>query len=212
MNVVGSPQQWIGLIDSLLPDILQLVVTSWPSMPKLESDAREDPTTEAFCRVLRQNRSASDLPFRIDTQMVELDPAAGQDQGRLDIAFSPLVNREDIYFCLECKRLNVPQNPGVRAYANEYVVFGMVRFIRGQYAAMVRHGGMLGYVLDRNINTAIQHLSAAIVAHAADLGMSQPAQISPSAVQPSNGNMRETHHQRDQNLGAFLIHHLFVAN
>ncbi|MGY3622039.1 hypothetical protein [Bradyrhizobium sp. USDA 10063] len=144
--------------------------------------------------------------------MVELDPAAGQDQGRLDIAFSPLVNREDIYFCLECKRLNVPHNPGVRTYANEYVVFGMVRFVRGQYAAMVRHGGMLGYVLDGNINAAIQSVSAAIVAHAADLGMSQPAQISISSVQQSNGDMRETYHQRDQCLGAFLIHHMFVSN
>ncbi|MGY3622036.1 hypothetical protein [Bradyrhizobium sp. USDA 10063] len=58
MNVVGSPSHWIDLIDSLLPDILQLVVASWQSMPLLELDAREDPTTEALCRVLRQNRSA----------------------------------------------------------------------------------------------------------------------------------------------------------
>jgi hypothetical protein len=212
MNVAGNPSQWIGLVDALLPDILQLVVGSWQAMPPLAPDAREDPTTEGLCRVLRQNRSASDLPFRIDTQMVELDPAAGQDQGRLDIAFSPLINREDIYFCLECKRLNVPQNPGIRTYATEYVVFGMVRFVRGQYAAMVRHGGMLGYVLDGNVNAAIQSVSAAIVGHAIDLGMSEPAQISASSIQPSNGNMRETQHQRDQSLGAFLIHHIFVPN
>ncbi|MEA2916556.1 MAG: hypothetical protein QOJ15_8637, partial [Bradyrhizobium sp.] len=30
--------------------------------------------------------------------MIELDPTAGQDQGRMDIAFQPLVPREDIYF------------------------------------------------------------------------------------------------------------------
>jgi hypothetical protein len=212
MNVVGSPSRWIGLIDSLLPDILQLVVASWQAMPILAPDAREDPTTESLCRLLRQNRSTSDLPFRIDTQMVELDPAAGQDQGRLDIAFSPLVNREDIYFCLECKRLNVPQNSGVRTYANEYVVFGMVRFVRGQYAAMMRHGGMLGYVLDGNVDAAIQGVSAAIAGHAVDLGMSQPVQISTSSIQASNRDMRETRHQRDQGLGEFLIHHLFVPN
>jgi hypothetical protein len=212
MNIVGSPSQWIGLIDSLLPDIFQLVVASWQAMPNLAADAREDPTTEVFCRLLRQNRNASALPFRIDTQMVELDPAAGQDQGRLDIAFSPLVNREDIYFCLECKRLNVPQNPGVRTYANEYVVFGMVRFVRGQYAAMVKHGGMLGYVLDGNVNRAVQTVTAAIAGHAADLGMPIPARISVSSIQPTNANMRETQHQRDQKLGDFSIHHIFVPN
>lgn len=212
MNVFGSPSHWTGLINSLIPDILQLVVASWQAMPALPPNALEDPTTETFCRLLRQNRNSSNLPFRIDTQMVELDPAAGQDQGRLDIAFSPLVNREDIYFCLECKRLNVPQGQGVRTYANEYVVFGMLRFVRGQYAAMVRHGGMLGYVLDGNVTVAIQNVSAAIGGHAANLGMSNPVQILASSLQPMNANMRETQHQRGQGLGGFLIQHIFVSN
>ena len=211
MSIVGNPSQWIGLIDSLLPDIFQLVATSWQAMPPLAPDALEDPTTEALCKMLRQNRNAGDLPFRIDTQMVELEPAAGQDQGRLDIAFSPLVNREDIYFCLECKRLNVPQNPGVRTYANEYVIFGMMRFVRGQYSASVNHGGMLAYVLDKNISAAIGSVSGAIAHHATDLGMTQPIQLGPSSVQPTNPNMRETSHQRGGRLGAFLIHHIFVA-
>jgi hypothetical protein len=155
MSVFGSPSQWTGFIDFLIPDILQLVLASWQAMPPPPPDALEDPTTEALCRLLRQNRNSSDLPFRIDIQMVELDPAAGQDQGRLDIVFSPLINREDVYFCLECKRLNVPQDGRVRSYAHEYVVYGMFRFIRGQYGAMVRHGGMLGYVLDGNVTAAI---------------------------------------------------------
>jgi hypothetical protein len=211
MTVVGNPSQWIGLIDSLLPNIFQLVAASWQAMPPLAPDALEDPTTEAFCKILRQNRSAGDLPFRIDTQMVELEPAAGQDQGRLDIAFSPLVNREDIYFCLECKRLNVPQNPGVRTYANEYVVFGMMRFVSGQYGAAVSHGGMLGYVLDGNVDAAIGSALAAIVCHATDLGMTPPVQLRPSSIEPTNPHMRETPHQRGGALGAFLIHHIFVA-
>lgn len=175
------------------------------------ADALEDPTTEALCKTLRQNRNASDLPFRIDTQMVELETAAGQDQGRLDIAFSPLVPRENIYFCLECKRLNVPQNPGVRTYANEYVAFGMVRFVSGRYSAAVRHGGMLGYVLDGNIDAAIVNVSAPIARYAVELGMDQPAQFRPSSIQPTNPHMRETPHQRVGGLGAFVIHHIFVS-
>lgn len=211
MTVFGNPSQWIGLIDSLLPNIFRLVAASWQAMPPLEPDALEDPTTEALCKLLRQNRNASDLPFRIDTQMVELEPAAGQDQGRLDITFSPLVNREDIYFCLECKRLNVPQNPGVRTYANEYVVFGMMRFVTGQYGAAVHHGGMLGYVLDGNVDAAIGNVLAATVRHATDLETTQPVQLRPSSIEPTNPHMRETPHRRGGTLGAFLIHHIFVA-
>jgi len=121
--------------------------------------------------------------------MVELDPAAGQDQGRMDIAFSPLVPREDVYFSLECKRLNVVNGKRVRAYSREYVVFGMVRFIRGQYAAMVRHGGMLGYVLDGNVNRAIQNVGGAIQTHHLDLGMESPGEMLPSSIRPGDSRI-----------------------
>ena len=211
MNTVGDPSKWADLIDSLVPDIVQLVFDAWQVMPALSPVALEDPTTKALCRLLKLNRTAADLPFRIDTQFVELDPAAGEDEGRCDIVFSPPINREDIYFCLECKRLNVPKSKGVRSCASEYVAFGMLRFVRGQYAPKVRHGGMLGYVLNGNIDGAIRSVTAAIIRRAADLGMS-PATVSASTVQPKNRNMRETEHRRAQGLGPLQVHHIFVAN
>ena len=170
------------------------------------------PTTETLCRLLRQNRNSGSLPFQIHIQMVELDPAAGQDQGRMDIAFSPLVPREDVYFSLECKRLNVVNGKRVRAYSREYVVFGMVRFIRGQYAAMVRHGGMLGYVLDGNVNRAIQNVGGAIQTHHLDLGMESPGEMLPSSIRPGDSRIRETHHTRQRNVSPFLIHHILVPS
>ena len=91
------------------------------------------------------------MMFQIDTQVVELEPAPGEDLGRLDIAFRPLIPREDIYFCLETKRLNVIKDGQTRTYASEYVRFGMMRFVTGQYAKAVRHGGMIGYVLDGDL-------------------------------------------------------------
>ncbi|MET4236336.1 hypothetical protein ABIA85_009651 [Bradyrhizobium sp. LA6.10] len=211
MNSVGDPSKWSDLIDSLVPDIVQLVLDTWQGMPALSRDELEDPTTKALCRLLKLNRTAADLPFRIDTQFVELDPAAGEDEGRCDIIFSPPINREDIYFCLECKRLNVPRFKGVRTYASEYVSFGMLRFVRGQYAPRVRHGGMLGYVLNGNIDSAIRSVTAAIVRRATDLGMA-PATVLASTVQPTNRNMRETKHRRTQGLGPFQVQHMFVAN
>ena len=130
MNLIGIPDSWLDLFNSLVPDILDLVTSTWQNMPILASDAREDPTTEELCRRLRQNRSASELPFRIDIQLVELDPAADADQGRMDIVFSPLIPSEEIYFCLECKRLNAVSGDQIYVLTpTEYVIHGMLRFV-----------------------------------------------------------------------------------
>lgn len=211
MMMVGTPDQWVDLIDTMVPNILDLVTSAWEEMPPLAGDAHEDPTTETLCRLLRQHRNACELPFRIDYQMVELDPAAGQDQGRLDIAFSPMVPRENIYFALECKRLNVVGPGGVRSYAGEYVIHGMRRFIHGQYAAVVRHGGMLAYVLDRQLDSAIQNVSNAIRQRHVDLGMAPPGRMLASSVRDATTRFRETRHMRAHNSDPFAIHHIFVV-
>lgn len=209
MKAVGVPTQWIDLIDSLVPDILDLVVASWSLMPAIDPASREDPITDELCRRLRANRSSSDLPFRIDIQMVELDPNPGEIQGRLDIVFSPMVPREDVYFCLECKRLNVPNGSSIRSFATEYVTRGMMRFVRGQYGRRIRHGGMLGYVFDGNFAAAFAAITNAIRARLTELGSDPPGDMKPSTVRPSDRNCRETHHMRG-GLGEFVIHHQLV--
>lgn len=114
MSVLGSPSDWAGFLERMLPDILRLVVDAWRTLPSPITDDREDEITNVFCRVLRENRTVRELPLFVDTQMVELDPTMGQDLGRLDIAFRPTglsgPPSESIYFCLECKRLNVVKN------------------------------------------------------------------------------------------------------
>ena len=54
MTVVGAPDEWVDLIGTLIPDILELVISAWQGMPPIANDAHEDPTTEALCRRLRQ--------------------------------------------------------------------------------------------------------------------------------------------------------------
>ena len=158
------------------------------------------------------------LPFwfrlcrlRIDTQLVELDPAAGEDQGRMGIVFSPLVPRKDIYFCLECKRLNVREAAAVRPYFAEYVKFGMLRFVRGQYARSVRFGGMLAFVLDESVASAMRGVDRNIRNHHGDLGMAAPGEFRTSSVRPSDTRIRETEHRRGTDPVPFLIQHLFMA-
>jgi hypothetical protein len=208
--VVGVSTEWADLIDPMVPVILDLVIASWERMTQPSTDEKEDIITEALCRTLRAAREARELPFQIHIQFVELDSAIDEDLGRLDIAFFPLINREDIYFCLECKRLNVVKDGKRRAYASEYVTFGMSRFVTGQYSRAVRHGGMMGYVLDGDVSRAMSNVEASIRTHHAALSMDPPGDLFPSTVLTTDARARETKHHRINEADPFHVHHLFM--
>lgn len=210
MKSVGVRGAWRELVASLVPDILELVRSTWREMPPLAPDALEDPTTEALCRRLRQSRDAAELPFRIDIQMVELGESADADQGRMDIVFSPMVPAESVYFCLECKRLNVVRSGSTRTYAREYVIHGMMRFITGQYASQVQQGGMLAYVLNGDVDGAIERVSAVIGRRCEELGMEIPCSMLESSARTTDPMARETRHRRGTDRQRFVIHHLFT--
>lgn len=211
MSIIGTSSEWADLIDPMVPQILGLVVETWEAMPSPAPDDKEDNITFELCRALRQNRTARSLMFQIHTQLVELEPASGEDLGRMDIVFLPPVAREDIYFCLESKRLNVTTDGKFRPYASEYVRFGMMRFVSGQYSNMVRHGGMIGYVLDRKIPDAMTNVEANIRERHEELCMTPPGAFKPSAVLTGDARARETHHKRTHETSLFRIHHLFMA-
>jgi hypothetical protein len=211
VTVIGSPEEWGDFIDSQIPDILALVIDSWTQMASPASDALEDRITEALCRVVKSHRAARELPLQIHLQPVEIEPAEGQEVGRMDIAFYPLVNREDIYFCLEAKRLNVLKDRTVRPNASEYVRFGMMRFITGQYAKLARNGGMIGYVVDGRVPHAIANVAQNIRNRHLDLGMTPPGELLTSTILTGEPRARETHHTRRHDSSSFRIHHLFMT-
>jgi hypothetical protein len=209
--VIGTSTEWADLIDPMVPDILRLVIATWEEMPSPGSNEKEDDITIALCRALRQNRAARSLPFQIHNQFFELESATGEHLGREDIVFIPLIPREDIYFCLESKRLNVVKEGTLRTYASEYVTLGMLRFVTGQYSKAVRHGGMIGYVLDGNVLRAIANVEGSIRTHRAALCMAAPGVLQSSTILPDDARARETLHQRTHEDTLFRIHHLFMA-
>jgi hypothetical protein len=211
VSVIGASTEWADLIDPMVPEILNLVIASWEQIPSPAPDEKEDDITIALCRALKQNRTARNLMFQIDTQQVELEPLPGEDLGRLDISFRPLIPREDIYFCLESKRLNVVKDGETRAYTSEYVKFGMLRFVTGQYSKAVRHGGMIAYVLDGKVSRAMTNVEANIRMQCSALCMTTPGAFLPSTVLKSDIRVRETHHHRAHETDLFRIHHLFMA-
>ena len=212
MAVIGAPTEWIGLIDPMVPVILNLVIASWDGLTPPAADETEDNITNELCRALQQNRTARGLMFQIRPQVVELDPMLGEDLGRMDIAFIPLVPREDIYFCLECKRLNVIKDGKPRAYASQYVNAGMIRFITGQYSKAVHHGGMLAYVLDGDVDRAMKNVEANIRKTRKALNMTAEGTLLASTILSTDRRARETEHQRAHETELFRLHHLFMAN
>lgn len=211
MSFGGDPTAWLDLIESQVPAILRLVLATWREMPPLATDALEDPRTEALCRALRRNRNSASLPLRIDIQMVELDPGADQAQGRMDIAFSPMVPHEAFYFCLECKRLNITVGGRRRSLGTEYVTQGMYRFVKRQYGNQVRHGGMLGYVLDGRVQLAIKSVRAALKSHREGLQMLGEIDLQRSSFLPEVENILESVHARRDGSVPFLIQHIFAT-
>ena len=212
MAIIGPPSEWVDFLDSMVPQILALVIESWESMPKPSASDKEDVITVALCKAIRQSRAVRGLPFQVHTQFVELEPANEEALGRLDIVFLPLVNREDIYFCLECKRLNVVSEGKVRSYASEYVAFGMLRFVTGQYAKAVRHGAMTAYVLNGDTAGAINNVEANIQRRCAELGMQPPGSFLASSILAGEARAKETqHHRSGDTVKEFMIHHLFMS-
>lgn len=211
MTLSGDPQAWLDFIEDQVPHLLDLIIAAWSEMPANSADALEDPTTESLCRGLRRHRAAASLPFRIDTQLVELDPAEGEKQGRMDIVFSPMVPDEAYYFCLECKRLNVVQDGRRRSLAAEYVKDGVQRFVRLQYGRRVRHGGMLGYVLDGRIPEAIRNVRQHIENHRQALGLTVKDGLVRSRFAEHLDYVLESSHVRERDALPFLLQHIFVA-
>ena len=63
MSIIGTPSEWADLIDSMVPEILNLVIASWQEMPPTAQDEKEDNITIALWRILVQNRTARGLMF-----------------------------------------------------------------------------------------------------------------------------------------------------
>jgi hypothetical protein len=211
MTIIGRSDQWHGLLDSLVPDIVDLIVTAWDSMPPIAPDSREDPVSDELCKRLRAAKQLADLPLQIRPQIVELDSAAEDvKQGRIDIVFLPLVPDESIYFALECKRVNARKaGKKIRRYFSEYVTEGLMRFITGQYSHAVRHGGMIAFVLDGDVKSAMEGVVKNIVDKRKQVQLVS-GEVGASRYVPSNEFARETTHSRSVSAGEVLIQHFFL--
>ena len=130
MTHLGSTAEWVDLLDSRYtsprPRCRNVGQTA-ASRGERTGGSGHQPLVLGAATLPR----SPEYRFRIQPQAVILEPDSGDElRGRLDIAFLPFVPSDEVYFCLECKRINVRTANGIRPYFVEYVRFGMLRFVR----------------------------------------------------------------------------------
>ena len=198
--------------DELIPDILELIITSWKTFKKPGRLDLEISISKAFIKKLRQEKNS--LPFKIQPELPTYDTGENEDtDGRIDICFDYIgTYDEKIYFAVECKRLRIPYPPPSKLATNnsEYVnEQGMMCFVTGKYSGSVTDGGMIGYVMDGQTKEAITSVGKLIKKKRLALKLAKNTGLECSSVMGSLQNIRETKHILNKR--NFTIHHIFLS-
>ena len=211
MSISGNPSiEWEQFSPDDVCKIIELILDSNKSFKvphKKTSSKLEDHITNRFCAHLRNNKNRSTHFFCIEPQSDILDDV-GELIGRIDLKFMS-GNEEEVYFSFECKVLRVTRPSGqISASYSEYVKEGMYRYFNGQYAQGLEKGGMLGYVMDGNIDKALNGVKKAIEKRRVNLHMQKNETLKASSFLASK-HVKETLHEYGPNK-KFTIHHIFL--
>lgn len=210
MDIAGDAKPFADFYENgLIPDILDLVVSTWNRFVNPDPDELEVPITRRFHIYLMEEKAHRDLPFKIRRELSESDPVSGEEMGRCDLIFDSIRSaKEEEYFAFECKRLRVPYDSGVRTYASEYVGDdGMMCFITGKYGGNAPTGGMIGYVMDSQVGLAIQSVRSTINKNHGRLCLRTDSSLDDCTALPRD-NIKETTHELSK--GLFIIYHVFL--
>ena len=183
---------------------IELILRSWESFNAKVN--LEDKITNKFYAHLVENKSRSTYFFTIVPRPAEIDEQ-GEEIGEIDLKVI-YRNQEKTSFSFECKRLRVHFPSGFDTLAGKYVTEGMCRYFNGQYARELDKGGMLGYVMDGNIDVAVNDVKAAIEKRLLSLYMQENETLKASSYITSK-QVKETLHKYGPTK-RFIIHHVFL--
>ena len=216
MGTVGNAVVWRDDLfpEGFIPEILELVITSWDPFEKPHRLEHEERITRRFAeRVRHKKNKRGDLPFKIRVEVSIPDVEIGQESGRVDFIFDYIGTiREEVYFAFECKRLRIPYPPPSKLDTNnsDYTgEQGMMCFVTGKYSEGLPYGGMIGYVMDGETEKAILSVGILIKKKRLALKLVGDTGLERSSVMGDSQNVRETRHILNER--KFTIHHIFLA-
>ena len=108
---------------------------------------------------------------------------------------------ESCYLSFECKIVNCDDNSSIKAYIDD----GMMRFISGKYASNEKIGGMVGYLINREIDSCVKKINERI-----ESIISKVDCLVKSSLSLDFDGIYESRHIR-ANLNAILVYHIFMA-
>ncbi|BDI32583.1 hypothetical protein CCAX7_46340 [Capsulimonas corticalis] len=174
--------------DNYLSDIVSAIATAWYQLKHPNEEDIEIRITNRLVGRLVNSQDFANLPFIIDPQcqIVDID---GEIIGIIDIRFI-LRNSGREYFALEAKRVHITNSKGQlkRSYSSYVGKGGMMDFVNGKYSAGLPACGMLGYVMDGNLDIAWTGISKSIQRNCIRLKLDSTSKLVKSQLCVYHGN------------------------
>ncbi|ABQ24379.1 hypothetical protein Gura_0163 [Geotalea uraniireducens Rf4] len=144
--------------------MLQSIIDVWPDCAKrFDSMALENHITDQLVLSLQRDPQ-SRKNWLVVPQLKLLDEDLAGDvvtKGFIDfVIYFDLI--QENYIAYECKRLNVNFDSGFESLADKYVDKGLMRYVSAQYAQGMPFGVMVGYVLDNDVQAALEAVKSQI--------------------------------------------------
>lgn len=191
-------------------EVMSLIKETW-AVFSLHHDVRlEERLTAVFADALIKAYERRNWPWFIIPEVPITDPTFGTQTGRNDLRFYHRAQPgQSRFFVVECKRLHVRTASGFRHLSDEYIEEGLMRFVDGRYSASQPVGGMIGYVMDDDIEAAFERVGAEVKAKKLRLEIRGKITMQcPSSVLSTCAYSADTFHHRS--CGSILIHHLLL--
>jgi acyl dehydratase len=186
------------------------IVKTWQTLSLNSRVTHETNITAVFRDALIAAYVASGRSWFITLEDPITDTTFGTELGRNDLRFYPPNHHgQTLFFTVECKRLRVTTKAGISSLAEQYVVAGIQRFIDGQYSAGLPCGGMVGYVMDNDMDEAFAAVQTAITSKQTEVRLLQDGLRIPSRVVPNYQWSADTRHKRMD--GDFAVHHALLG-
>lgn len=210
MKVVGSFDDFADAFPmGLLPRVFRIILQEWSNFHRTSGRPLENRITKRFVGHLQKCQEVRRLPFFFDALTKVVDAENDTETGELDIRVMH-GKRPKVFFAFECKCLNVIRNGKRNSQAGSYVgAGGMGCFLSGQYDGGSNCGGMIGYVMDNDLDFAKSAVNRALKKNAPLLELHSTKQLNPSKLFPMKSHCKETSHRISNNI--FTMYHFFLT-
>lgn len=205
--VFGNASAWSTGLRNVHEEVIDSILRVWPLVAsRFTTDDKEDDITDRLVVEMRRDGIVRDK-WRVEREYQLLpENEKGEIPEKPSIDMVVLFTlQQSVYLAYECKRLRVTFPSGFQHLADRYVEEGMMRFLVGKYAPGLLFGTMLGYVMDSNVDSAVQNVRDAIYQREVALRCNKTVEtLSAAGVMM---RMRTIHNIKKLGESPFTMHH-----